>query len=246
MAYVSSSANLDKCPRLRFPGFDGPWESHTLGDFLARRNVKQTPGDGAPLMAFTADGGVRPKGTRYDRSHLVKNGGKLYKRTELNDFIYSSNNLDVGAMGLNRYGTAVISDVYEIFSVKEKYAPAFIDALVHRPYTLNRVLRCRQGCVYGQYRIYADDFLSVPALAPSPREQAKLAAFFDELDCRISLQRKMAGALKKYKRGHVTAAFHAMKSRCISASRIRSSCSYTAPVSAIFRSSASNKLMAFA
>ena len=43
-------------------------------------------------MAFTAEGGVEPKGDRYDRSYLVKSDSKLYKRTELGDFIYSSNN----------------------------------------------------------------------------------------------------------------------------------------------------------
>ena len=58
-------------------------------------------------MAFTATGGVCDKGERYDRGFLVKDASsKLYKRTDLNDFIYSSNNLDVGSIGLNFYGSA--------------------------------------------------------------------------------------------------------------------------------------------
>jgi len=161
------------------------------------------PTEEAPLMAFTAEGGVEPKGDRYDRSYLVKSDNKLYKRTELGDFIYSSNNLDVGSMGLNKYGTAVISDVYEIFSIKDTAAPSFIDELIHCPNVLHKILQYRQGCLYGQYRIYADDFLSVSVLAPSKAEQQRISDFFATLDKKIMLQRKLIEYLKKYKRGVV-------------------------------------------
>ena len=158
-------------------------------------------------MAFTAEGGVEPKGDRYDRSYLVKSDNKLYKRTELGDFIYSSNNLDVGSMGLNKYGTAVISDVYEIFSIKATAAPSFIDELIHRPNVLHKVLQFRQGCLYGQYRIYADDFLSVSVWTPPKIEQQRISDFFATLDKRIAIQKKLIEHLKKYKRGLLQAVF---------------------------------------
>ena len=159
-------------------------------------------------MAFTAEGGVEPKGDRYDRSYLVKSDNKLYKRTELGDFIYSSNNLDVGSMGLNKYGTAVISDVYEIFSIKDTAAPSFIDELIHCPNVLHKILQFRQGCLYGQYRIYADDFLSVSVLTPSKAEQQRISDFFATLDKKIMLQRKLIEYLKKYKRGVMSSYFN--------------------------------------
>ena len=165
-------------------------------------------------MAFTAEGGVEPKGDRYDRSYLVKSDSKLYKRTELGDFIYSSNNLDVGSMGLNKYGTAVISDVYEIFSIKDTAAPSFIDELIHRPNVLHKVLQFRQGCLYGQYRIYADDFLSVSVLAPSKAEQQRISDFFATLDEKITLQKKLIENLKKYKRGVVKTLLSPTTNRC--------------------------------
>ena len=50
-----------------------------------------------------------PKGERYDRSSLVNDTeNKLYKQTEYGDFIYSSNNLETGSIGLNKYGKAFI------------------------------------------------------------------------------------------------------------------------------------------
>ena len=207
MANVSSSNGLEKRPKLRFPGFDEPWKLRKLNDMLNQRIEKQIPSVDAPLMAFTAEGGVEPKGERYDRSYLVKNEDKLYKRTEYNDFIYSSNNLDVGSIGLNRYGTAVISDVYEIFSVKSDYLPTFVSELIQRPQNMKKVLKYRQGCLYGQYRIYAEDFLSVPVFVPTKQEQEKISQFLDSLDKRIAYQRSLINNLKKYKRGLISDLF---------------------------------------
>ena len=205
MANVSSSNGIGKQPALRFRVSEGTqaqqWENHTLSEYLSSRVEKQVPTDDAPLMAFTAEGGVEPKGDRYDRSYLVKSENKLYKRTELGDFIYSSNNLDVGSMGLNKYGTAVISDVYEIFTIKDTAAPSFIDELIHRPNVLHKVLQFRQGCLYGQYRIYAEDFLSVSVYAPKKDEQQRISDFFATIDQKIAAQRKLIEHLKKYKRG---------------------------------------------
>ena len=212
MENVSSSNGIEKYPKLRFESHTDTshsgWEIHTLADYLFPRVEKQVPTEEAPLMAFTAEGGVEPKGDRYDRSYLVKSDNKLYKRTELGDFIYSSNNLDVGSMGLNKYGTAVISDVYEIFSIKATAAPSFIDELIHRPNVLHKVLQFRQGCLYGQYRIYADDFLSVSVWTPPKIEQQRISDFFATLDKRIAIQKKLIEHLKKYKRGAINNIFN--------------------------------------
>ena len=199
---VSSRSHLgERVPRLRFPGFEGEWKERCLETFMSSRDERQVPSPDAPLMAFIANLGVAPKGERYDREYLVKSKDKEYKRTEFNDFIYSSNNLDVGSIGLNKYGRAVISDVYEIFTVKDDYAPEFISELVQRPRNLHKVLRFRQGCLYGQYRIYASDFLNVKLLAPDKEEQFKIAGFLHQIDSRITAQRKLVELLKKHKRG---------------------------------------------
>ena len=205
---VSSRSHLgERTPRLRFPGFEGEWEEQCLETFMYSRDERQIPSPDAPLMAFIANLGVAPKGERYDREYLVKSKDKEYKRTEFNDFIYSSNNLDVGSIGLNKYGRAVISDVYEIFTMKDGYAPEFISELVQRPRNLHKVRRFRQGCLYGQYRIYASDFLSVKLLAPDNEEQFKIAGFLQQIDTRITAQRRLVELLKKHKRGVIEQIF---------------------------------------
>ena len=104
---LSQQIKLQKKDGRKYP----QWNTNNIGAYLISRNAKQIPTEDAPLMAFVADVGVVPKGERYDRSFLGKSDEKEYKRTELNDFIYSSNNLDVGSIGLNNYGSAVIAVV---------------------------------------------------------------------------------------------------------------------------------------
>lgn len=174
----------------RLLGFDEDWKIAPIGKFLESRNTKQMPSEEAPLMAFVAGEGVTSKGEKYDRSHLVKEDTKKYKRTELNDFIYSSNNLDVGSIGLNKYGTAVISVVYEVFKAKEKVVPVVISEIIQLPRNLHYILSYRQGAFYGQYRIFAEDFLSVPIKVPCYEEQVAIGAVLNAADKEIDLLRQ--------------------------------------------------------
>lgn len=103
-------------PKIRFKGFTKDWEQRKVGELLEERNEQAPMSEDYPLMAFIANQGVTQKGERYDRSALVNDEtGKKYKRTEFGDFIYSSNNLETGSIGLNKYGNACISPVYSIF-----------------------------------------------------------------------------------------------------------------------------------
>ena len=175
------------------------WDIHKIGDYLSPKNIKQLPTPDAPLMAFTATGGVCDKGERYDRGFLVKDAStKLYKRTDLNDFIYSSNNLDVGSIGLNLYGSAVISDVYEIFSISGA-DPWFISEAIQQKPVLHQILKYRQGCLYGQYRIYADDFLGVPIRVPSLETQKQIGTIFSRLEYKIKSEQALLGNLESTK-----------------------------------------------
>ena len=178
---------------------DEPWEECTIGDFLASKSIKQLPTEEAPLMAFTATGGVCDKGERYDRGFLVKDAStKLYKRTDYGDFIYSSNNLDVGSIGLNLYGSAVISDVYEIFSINGA-DPLFISEVIQQKPIMSDILKYRQGCLYGQYRIYAEDFLSVKIRIPSLPLQSKIGALISQVESKILAEQGLLDNLEKCK-----------------------------------------------
>ena len=175
------------------------WNVHKIGDYINSKNIKQLPTPDAPLMAFTATGGVCDKGERYDRGFLVKDAStKLYKRTDFNDFIYSSNNLDVGSIGLNLYGSAVISDVYEIFSISGA-DPWFISEAIQQKSVLHQILKYRQGCLYGQYRIYAEDFLEVSIRVPPLETQKQIGTIFSRIEYKIKSEQALLDNLERAK-----------------------------------------------
>ena len=147
--------------------------------------------DEYPLMAFIANEGVAPKGERYDRSALVTDTvSKLYKKTEKGDFIYSSNNLETGSIGLNKYGKACISPVYSIFEPTGIADSDFLGRRLVRKDFINAMVKWRQGVIYGQWRIHESDFLKIEITVPSVEEQRKIGAYLDQLDNLITLHQR--------------------------------------------------------
>ena len=187
-------AKKEQVPAIRFQGFADPWEQRKVGDLLIERNQQAPMSDEYPLMAFIANEGVAPKGERYDRSALVTDTvNKLYKKTEKGDFIYSSNNLETGSIGLNKYGKACISPVYSIFEPTGIADSDFLGRRLVRKDFINAMVKWRQGVIYGQWRIHESDFLKIEITVPSVEEQRKIGTYLDQLDHLITLhQRKCA------------------------------------------------------
>lgn len=189
-------------PKIRFKGYEDAWEQRKVSELLQERNEQAPMSEEYPLMAFIANQGVAPKGDRYDRSALVNDEtGKKYKRTEFGDFIYSSNNLETGSIGLNKYGNACISPVYSIFKPTGKADLDFLGRRFLRKDFINEMVKWRQGVVYGQWKIHETDFLNIVVTVPTIEEQKRIGDFLDGLDSLITLhQRKCeeTKSLKKY------------------------------------------------
>ena len=180
--------------------FSFSWEQREVNELLVERNEQAPQNNQYPLMAFIANIGVAPKGERYDRSALVNDTeNKFYKRTEYGDFIYSSNNLETGSIGLNQYGKASISPVYSIFSPTGLADSDFIGRRMVRKDFIHEMVKWRQGVIYGQWRIHESDFLKIPLMVPILREQRKIGAFLDHLDRLLTLHQRELEKLKKIK-----------------------------------------------
>ena len=181
-------SKVKKVPEIRFEGFAEPWEQRKVEDLLLERNEQTPMSVEYPLMAFIANEGVAPKGERYDRSSLVTDTeNKLYKRTEFGDFIYSSNNLETGSIGLNKYGKACISPVYSIFQPTGIADSDFLGRRLVRKDFINAMVKWRQGVIYGQWRIHESDFLKIEIHVPPIEEQKKIGTLLDYLDHLITL-----------------------------------------------------------
>ena len=188
-------------PTIRFKGFTDTWEQRKVGELLIERNEQAPKSEEYPLMAFIANEGVAPKGERYDRSSLVTDTeNKLYKKTECGDFIYSSNNLETGSIGLNKYGKACISPVYSIFQPTGIAASNFLGRRLVRKDFINSMVKWRQGVIYGQWRIHESDFLKIEIPVPSVEEQKQIGTFLDYLDNLITLHQRKYDKLTNVKK----------------------------------------------
>lgn len=179
-------------PKIRFKGFNDDWEQRKVGELLIERNQQAPMSEEYPLMAFVANEGVTPKGERYDRSALVTDTkNKLYKKTEFGDFIYSSNNLETGSIGLNKYGKACISPVYSIFKPIDIADSDFLGRRLVRKDFINTMVKWRQGVIYGQWRIHESDFLNIDILVPVTDEQQRIGKLLDDIDHLITLHQRV-------------------------------------------------------
>ncbi|MBT1389832.1 restriction endonuclease subunit S, partial [Mycoplasma bovis] len=187
-------------PQIRFKEFTNAWEQWKVGDLITERIEFTKESNEFPLMAFVANEGVVAKGERYDRSSLVRDiYNKIYKVTKYGDFIYSSNNLDRGSIGANKYGNACISPVYSIFKCTNSSDHNFIKNILSRHSFVNKLLKYRQGVVYGQLKIHESIFLNINLNSPSILEQNKIGKIFYNLDSLITLHQRKLLSLKNLK-----------------------------------------------
>ena len=193
--------NGSQFPKIRFKGFTDAWEERKLSDVLVERNEQQVETREYPLMSFVQGLGVAPKGERYDRSFLVLDQSKKYKRTELGDFIYSSNNLETGSIGINKTGKAVISPVYSIFQGVSIGDSQFIGIMSLLPRFIAKMIRFRQGVVYGQWRIHETDFLDISVSIPSVDERTKITQLILSIEEIITLHQRKLDRLQEVKIG---------------------------------------------
>ncbi len=192
---------MAKQPKIRFKGFTEEWKEKKISDLLLERIDMAPQNDAYPLMAFVANKGIVSKGDRYDRSALIKDAvNKPYKRTSYGDFIYSSNNLDAGSIGMNFYGNASISPVYSIFSPKGDGNPYYLGVRLAMPDIIREMVRCRQGVVYGQWKIHENEFLDISVKMPKPDEQEAISKIIIDLSTTISQREKELEKLKNIKR----------------------------------------------
>ena len=197
---MDKEQNLEGVRGFSLGSFAVSWEQRKVGELLIERNEQAPMNEEYPLMAFIANEGVAPKGERYDRSSLVTDTeNKLYKRTEFGDFIYSSNNLETGSIGLNKYGKACISPVYSVFHPTGIADSNFLGRRLVRKDFINSMVKWRQGVIYGQWRIHESDFLKIDIPVPSVEEQIQIGTFLDYLDNLITLhQRNSADFVSRF------------------------------------------------
>ena len=210
MANVSSSNGLEKRPKLRFPGFDEPYRTITLGQIASLVN-RNDPTSNAPIMMLSAGNGFIMQSEKYSRDNAGQSLKKyiLLKKGEL---AYNH-----GASKAKQYGCcyeltedeARIPYVYHCFKVSGAEHTPYVATALNNPKIDRQLKRLVSSSVRmdGLLNISFDDYMSVILNLPSLKEQTHIADFLKKLDERITAQEELVASLKKYKRGVTEAIF---------------------------------------
>ena len=206
MANVSSSNGLEKRPKLRFPGFDEPWQSTLLSSVFAKNTKKNTDGQIANVICNSAKQGLIPQREYFDKDIANSDNTSGYYIIEENDFVYNprkSADAPYGPISSYKYAEAgIVSPLYLCFRAKEKINPAFFE-WYFRSSAWHRYVYMSgdSGARHDRVSIKDDTFFAMPINLPSAYEQEHIASFLERIDRRIEIQRALVENLKKYKRG---------------------------------------------
>ena len=207
-ALSSSSNGLEKRPKLRFPGFDEPWQSTVLSSVFAKNTKKNTDGRITNVICNSAKQGLIPQREYFDKDIANSDNTSGYYIIEENDFVYNprkSTDAPYGPISSYKYADAgIVSPLYLCFRAKKEINPAFFE-WYFRSSAWHRYVYMSgdSGARHDRVSIKDDTFFAMPINLPSPHEQEHIAAFLERIDQRIEKQRALVENLKKYKRGAV-------------------------------------------
>ena len=210
MANVSSSNGLEKRLKLRFPGFDEPWQSTLLSSVFTKNTKKNTDGQITNVICNSAKQGLIPQREYFDKDIANSDNTSGYYIIEENDFVYNprkSADAPYGPISRYKYAEAgIVSPLYLCFRAKKEINPSFFE-WYFRSSAWHRYVYMSgdSGARHDRVSIKDDTFFAMPINLPSAHEQEHIASFLERIDQRIEKQRALVESLKKYKRGVVKA-----------------------------------------
>ena len=209
MANVSSSNGLEKYPKLRFPGFEEPWQAERLRDFATRVTRKNANNETDLPLTISSKDGLVDQVSYFNKTvaskdmsgyYLLQNGEYAYNKS------YSVG-YDFGSIKrLDRYPMGALSTLYICFALEKHdsdFVKAYFDSL--KWYREIYMISAEGARNHGLLNVPTDEFFDTKHYLPNnPTEQRKIADFLIALDRRIAAQQALVDNLKKYKRGAVT------------------------------------------
>ena len=210
MANVSSSNGLEKCPKLRFPGFDEPYKQCHIGDIYEERS--QRGASGMELLSVTMNDGVMPRSEIEGKDNSSEDKSN-YKIVRKGDMVYNSMRMWQGANGISPCD-GIVSPAYTVLMPKQEISNGYFAALFKSTNLINEFRKNSQGMTSDTWNLKYPQIKTIKVLIPSVSEQEKVSELFSVLDARIAAQAQLVEVLKKYKRGLLREVFN--KSRLTS------------------------------
>lgn len=204
MSKVSSSNGLEKCPKLRFPGFDESLAKFEIGN--ACEQLKETIDPRTTPTEFYAEYSM----PAFDNNRKVaKVQGKDMNsvRKVMSKPCVLINKLNVRKKRIwlvdHPEKNAVSSTEFVPLS-STMMSLGYLNYVALTDRFTNYMLNCSSGSSNSQKRVTPDDILDYVITAPSLLEQERIARFLETIDSKIRAQEDLIELLKKYKRGLIS------------------------------------------
>ena len=212
MANVSSSNGLEKCPKLRFPGFDEPWEEISLSTIFEKNTQKNSDGQITNVICNSAKLGLIPQREYFDKDIANSDNTNGYYIIQQNNFVYNprkSADAPYGPISRYKYeDDGIVSPLYLCFHAKKEIKPLYYE-WYFRSSAWHRYIYMSgdSGARHDRVSIKDTTFFAMPIKIPSEQEQNKIATFLEKINTRIEKQTALVENLKKYKRGVIQQIF---------------------------------------
>ena len=197
MENVSSSNGLEKCPKLRFPGFMEPYNQYRIGEIYAERS--QRGAADMELLSVTLNDGVKPRSEIEGKDNSSEDKSN-YKIVRAGDMVYNSMRMWQGANGISPCD-GIVSPAYTVLMPKEIISNSYLAALFKCPNLINELRKNSQGMTSDTWNLKYPQIEAIKIYLPSLVEQEHIADMLGILEFRIAKQTQLVESLKKYKRG---------------------------------------------
>ena len=182
-------------PNLRFPGFEGEWESHTLSDYCQKITRKNKGNLLSNVLCNSANQGIIPQSEYFDRSIANSDNTSGYYIIEQGDFVYNPRKSTTAPYGpVNIYHgekPGIISPLYLCFKTKDinrSFLYYYFKSKAWWPYMYENG---DSGVRHDRVSIKDELFFAMPIFLPRMQEQSRIADMLTLIDERIAVQNKI-------------------------------------------------------
>ena len=166
------------------------WEQRKFSEFVKNVAVRNKAGVELECYAVTNDRGfISQKEAHDDFGYMAEVDTTAYNIVPPSSFAYNPARINVGSIGYYT-GTenVIVSSLYEVFQTADYVDDRFMWHWFKSDHFPKWIERLQEGSV--RLYFYYDKLIQCEMKMPSLEEQKKMGAFFDQLDCLITLHQR--------------------------------------------------------
>ena len=126
-----------------------------------------------------------------DVNMFMAESNEGYKMCQRGDLVINTLWAWMGAMGI-AFQDGIVSPAYNVYRLRERYIPEYIDLLVRMPAFAQEVIKFSKGVWSSRLRLYPDEFFQVLMPVPPISEQKQIAIYIEKQTTRIDRLAKLA------------------------------------------------------